>query len=365
MIKNVKHYLILCLTLIVLVSLVFTGCSSTAPDSKEEVKDNTEAAAGETKDSGEKTSYTIGFSNFSVGNSWRVQMEAEFKAEAEKFKSEGVIKDVIMTNSNGDISKQIADVKDLITKKVDAIIITASSPSALSPVVEEAMSKGIKVVSFDNYVETDNITAKVGIDEVEFGRKGGQFLADALSGKGNIIVLNGAAGTAVNEMRYNGAKEIFAKYPDIKILGEANADWDYAKGKAAVENFLSAYPQIDAVWSQGGAMTQAAIDAFIAAGRPLVPMSGEANNGMLKLWKANVDKGFDSIAPSSPTYLSASALDVAIDALQGKTIEKNVVLDVPVVTKDNLDDYVKPDLPDSYWNITKLSEEDVKTLFSK
>ena len=46
---------------------------------------------------------------------------------------------VILTNSNGDISKQIADVRDLITKNVDAIVITAASPSALAPVCEEAI----------------------------------------------------------------------------------------------------------------------------------------------------------------------------------------------------------------------------------
>ena len=70
----------------------------------------------------------------------------------------------------------------------------------------------------------------------------------------------------------------------IEVLGSANASWDYAQGKAAVESMLSAYPEIDGVWSQGGAMTQGAIDAFIAAGRDLVPMTSEGNNGALKAW---------------------------------------------------------------------------------
>ena len=49
---------------------------------------------------------------------------------------------------------------------------------------------------------------------------------------------------------------MFKQYPDIEILGSANASWDYAQGKAAMESMLSAYPEIDGVWSQGGAMTQ-------------------------------------------------------------------------------------------------------------
>lgn len=365
-----KKSLLVLLVVLIATALVFTGCSQKAPASEQpsEVKDSEEpsAEAEQPSDSEEASGgYVIGFSNFSVGNSWRVQMEAEFKAAADNLKTQGVISDYIMTDSNGDISKQVADVNDLITKGVDAIVITAASPSALSPVCEQAMAEGIVVVSFDNYVDTENITAKVGIDEMEFGRQGAQFIVDELDGKGKIVVLNGMAGTGTNQMRYDGAKEVFDKNPGIEIIGEANADWDYAKGKTAVEDFLSAYPEIDAVWSQGGAMTQAAVDAFVAAKRPLVPMAAEANNGMLKVWKQYADQGFKSIAPCCPTYVSASALEVAIKALNGETVEKTTYIDLPVITNDTLDDYVKPDLPDSYWNITKLSDDQVAELFSK
>jgi ribose transport system substrate-binding protein len=318
--------------------------------------------AGGGKQAG-KTGYVIGFSNFGVGNSWRVQMEAEFRAKAEELKTAGIIREYYMTDSNGDIPKQIADMRDLITKKCDAIIITAASPDALSPVCEQAMAAGIKVISFDNYVTTDKITAKVGIDEVEFGRCGAQWLADQLGGKGNIVVLNGIAGTGTDEMRNRGAKDVFRRYPDIKILGEAFAGWDYAEAKGAIEGFLSAHPQIDGVWSQGGAMTQAALDAFIAARRPLVPMSGEANNGLLKAWKENLNNRFDSIAPCSPTSMSADALNTAIDALDGKSIQLNTIIKLPVISSADLDKYVRMDLPDSFWNFTILTPAQINALY--
>ena len=278
--------------------------------------------------------YVIGFSNFGVGNSWRVQMEAEFKAKADELKAAGKIKEYYMTDSGGDFSKQIADVRDLITKKCNAIIITAASPDALSPVCEQAMAAGIKVISFDNYVTTDKITAKVGIDEVTFGSTGAQWLADKLGGKGNIVALNGIAGSSVDEMRRRGAMSVFTNYPNIKVLGSSYAGWDYAEAKRAMEGFLSAYPQIDGVWSQGGAMTQAALDAFKAAGRKLVPMSGEANNGLLKAWKNNLKNGFDSIAPCSPAFMSADALSTAIDALDGKPVQLNTIIKLPVITSE-------------------------------
>ena len=222
---------------------------------------------------------------------------------------------------------------------------------------------GIKVISFDNYVDTDNVTAKVGIDETAFGVAGAQWLVDTLGGQGNIIVLNGIAGSGVDEMRRSGAMSVFADYPDIKILGEAHAGWDYAQAKSAMESFLSAYPQIDGVWSQGGAMTQAALDAFLAAGRSLIPMSGEANNGLLMAWKENLDKGFDSIAPCSPTFMSASALETAIAALNGEPVELHTIIELPFIVSDNLDGYVRMDLPDSFWNFTILTPEQVDALY--
>ena len=348
--KRLKFITTLCMAvLLALVSMVgLVGCGG---------------GGGDSDNDGSDSGYIIGFSNFGVGNSWRVQMEAEFRARADQLVSEGVIQEYFMTDSNGSVDQQIADMHDLIAKGCDAIIITAASPDELSPVCEEAMAAGIVVISFDNYVTTDDVTAKVGIDEVEFGRVGAQWLADQLGGEGSIIVLNGIEGAGVDAMRNEGAMSVFARYPDIEILGQVHAGWDYNQAKPAVETFLAEHEQIDGVWSQGGAMTQAALDAFIAAGRPLVPMSGEANNGLLKAWKLNLDNGFDSIAPCSPTSMSADALDTAIRALDGKIVNLHTVITLPVITSDTLDDYVRMDLPDDFWNITILTSEQIDALY--
>lgn len=317
----------------------------------------------ETEKNEKKGGYVVALCNYSIGNSWRDQMEQEFVAEAEKLKEEGTVSEYYITNSNEDINKQISDMQDLITKKVDAIVITAASPTALAPVVEEATDAGIKVVSFDNVVETDMQVATVGIDEKEFGRISAEWLAEKLNGKGKIVVLNGVAGTATDSLRWGGAEEVFKNYPEIEVLGSANASWDYAQGKAAMESMLSAYPEIDGVWSQGGAMTQGAIDAFLAAGRELVPMTSEGNNGALRAWIENRDQGLSCIAPSNPTYTSAEALRTVIKALNGEGVPNNVVMDIETVTEENVDNYYRSDMPDSYWVLTELDDSALEKLY--
>ncbi len=344
--KHVKRVMAFALMVCIVVALCACG---TAPETGEQPEN----------DGG----WGVGFCNYTGSNSWQTQMEAEFKYAAENLVEEGVLSEYYVTNADGDANKQISDFKDLMTKGCDAIIITAASASALSPVCEEATEEGIVVVSFDSLVETDEIAGKVSCNDVEFGEIGAQFIADSIGGKGKIMMLDGIAGSTCSEGRTEGAMNVFEQYPDIEIVSQVNADWDYAKAKVAVEGLLSSGTKVDAIWSQGGAMTQAAVDAFNEAGEPLVPMSGEGSNGFLKVWKENLDKGFSSVCPGYPTYISEVALQQAIRALNGEEIEALYMLPTSSIGDDDIDDYYDPDLPESYWVDTHLPDDQIKEIF--
>ncbi len=306
--------------------------------------------------------YVVGLSNSFSGNSWRAQMVAEFKSEAEKLKADGTLKDYIVADATGSTASQIQQIQNMIAQKVDAIIIDANSPTALNPVIQTAHRAGILVFAFDNIVDSPYAYTFT-IDQTAFGRLGGEWLVKKLNGKGNILVLNGLQGAPDNASRWNGAKGVFDKNPGIKVLSAVNADWDQAKAQQAVANLLPSFPHIDGVWSQGGAMTLGAVYAFQAAGRPLVPMSGEANNGLLKVWKKELSNGFDSIAPACPSTMGAMALDSAVKVLGGEKMQKATLLTPPVITSDTLDQFVRPDLSDALWLPTILSPEQLQALF--
>jgi ribose transport system substrate-binding protein len=310
--------------------------------------------------------FVIGLSNFSLGNSWRVQMVEEARYAASQYPD--LVKELVVTEAEDDISKQISDIEDLIVKKVDAILITAASPQALIPVVNKAMAAGIVVVDFDNLVYTDNVTAHVIVDQKEFGRVQGDWLVETIGGEGKIIAFNGMEGTAISAERFEGAKNVFDQYPGIEIVQEVYADWDYAKAKRSMETLLIAYPEIDGIWSQGGAMSEAVVEAYLERGKEPPPVTGEDGNGFLKLW-AELREGdypdFDSIATSMPTWCSVEALEVALKALTGQPFEKETYIPIPTITSENLLEYVKPDLPSSYWCNSKLPEDIVKKMFER
>lgn len=309
-----------------------------------------------------KGPYTVGLSNSFSGNSWRAQMVAEFKAAAEKMKADGKLKDYIIADATGNTASQIQQIQNMIDKKVNAIVLDANSDSALNPIIEKAHKKGILVVSFDNAV-TSPYAIIVNTDQTEFGRVMADWLVKKLNGEGNILVLNGLAGSPVSNGRWAPTEALFSKYPKIKVVANVNANWDQAAAQQAVASLLPSIPKIDGVWSQGGAMTLGAIYAFQAANRNLVPMTGEGNNGFLKAWLANKNKGFDSIAPSHPPILSVDALNIAITALNGQKVPKDNIGPPLVITSEDLNKFVRPDMPDSMWLPCNLGQSDLERLF--
>lgn len=344
---------ILAVTLAATMTLGLVACGSTEDSSSAPETGGTTAEATET---GGKIK--VGYDIYYLGNSWSVQLYQEFKYNAENTFADQV--DVTYVESEGDISKQIANLEDLIAQEVDVIITTPNDTTALNATLQEAMDAGIKVILLAATIDGDCYDSLITVDEVEFGRVGAEWLVEQLGGEGKIVCLNGISGLSTSEQRYSGAKEVFDANPGIEVLAVEDAGWDYATGKTVMSDLLAAYPEIDGVWSQGGAMTLGAIEAFQAANREIVPMTGEDNNGLMKAW---AELGTEGIGCAKPTWLSRVALETAVKMMNGETVEKDQIYPVQTITTDEIDQYVHPDLSDDVWCGTELPEDVLKEIF--
>ncbi len=305
--------------------------------------------------------YVVGLSNVSPSNAFKVAMVEEFKAACEE--RGDLVKAFYVTDAGGQVAKQIADIEDLIAKGVDLLLVTATSPTAISPVVEKAVEKGIVVVTFDNLVETDKVTVRVEANEAGIGVQNMEWLAKKLGGKGSIVMLGGIKGTSSAQLRWDGALEVLKKYPDIKVVGEAWVNWAFDKGKAAMESFLAANPKIDGVWTDGGGSAQGALTALVEADR-IVPVVGTASNGFAKLWsQLKKEKGYESFTATNPPYCSVTALDFGLDVLQGKPVARHIKTELAIMDNANLDQKVRPEFSDMFWVDTKLSDAKNKELW--
>lgn len=285
--------------------------------------------------------YTIGLSNGWVGSEWRTQMIDEASAAAAAWKDRGVDVEVVVQSSDVDVQGQIAAVRNFINQGVDAIIINPNSPTAFDPIFAEAAAKGILVISTDAEVSSKD-AVYVGIDQKAWAMQSAEWLAKALGGKGNIVAINGVSGHPANQMRVEGYQEVFAKYPDIKILNEANANWDQAQGQQTMQTLLATYPDLNGVWVQDG-MAAGAWRAIEASGRTDIAATGEIRGDFLTQWK---EKGYNSGASVNPPGVMASALNVAVLKLQGGEFKDGIMggvygnaiyIPIPFIDNSNLD----------------------------
>lgn len=303
----------------------------------------------------------IGFSNGFSGNTWRTEtlasMKQEAAANADKY-------DLIVVDGQGDISKQVNDINDLIAQNVDAILCIPNSGTAVVPSLRKATRAGIVTVPFNLPVDGDAWTAYLGTDPEKKGAALGKALSDNLGGKGKIVALGGLPGNSYTAAAWKGAKSQLAS--GIEVLAFKDASWEEDKAKVVMADLIAAYPEIDGIWADGGQDALGALKALMAANRPLVPVTGDDYNGLLKLYDAQKDKSpkFKISCISEPNWEGVLALRTAVKLLTGTDMPKQQIIDPIVIDGSNYAKFMKPGLPDGVFVDTLLTDDQLKKLFS-
>jgi ribose transport system substrate-binding protein len=284
-----------------------------------------------------KAPYRIGWANIYSVPTWMKQTEGTITDEVAALKKEGLVKDLMITDAQGNAQTQIQQIQSMIDANLDAIIVEAGSSTALDRVVSDACAKGIAVVNFDSLVDTNNLTAKINTDSLEWGKRAAEWMVGQLKGKGKIIIMNGPAGVSVSDDRRKGAQPVLDANKGLEVITETNTEYNVAPAQEAMTSLLFANPQIDGILSLGGALSAGSILAFDRQGREQVPTSGENARQFLELWKQKSLKGW---ATMQPNWLGALSVYAAVQALQGKTIPAVVKVPLPVIDDSNIDTYL-------------------------
>lgn len=283
-----------------------------------------------------------------IGNDWQGEAANMVKAMAASKEMADKI-DLRVQVSGPNAQKQIQQINAMVQAGAKAIVVYPISPTALNAAVKNACSKGVVVIAYDAAI-SEPCAHNVTIDQAEAGRVTAEWLAKKLNGKGNIVAITGVPGTSVDTERTKAAKDVFAKYPGIKIVNEAVGLWSQAVARTELSKILATrkWDEIDGLWMQVGCYTANAMQ--IEAGATpdkLKPCAGEGSNGgriqMLpvgtEVEEANgtyKPMGAPRISYASPPYSGALALKLAVDKLDGKEIPQLTTLPLPLVTNETI-----------------------------
>jgi ribose transport system substrate-binding protein len=289
--------------------------------------------------------WVIGYNNSFSGNSWRAAALASLQKNVDAYKKLGLVKDLVITDSNGDTPTQIQQMRSMIQKGVDVIISIPGSPTAMNAVIDEAYAAGIPVITLAAPVTTANA-----INEDTNGYLIGKTMAlglvQLLNAKGSILTVEGIPGTSGSSLIEAGGQAVFKNCPDIKVVSDLVGQWSESAAQTAVLQQLSTNPaKIDGVWQQGS-MFMGVVKALEQAGRPIVPVTvGNPNQNSLAYWNENAAKGFKTVGSSNaPAAGMDLAFRVAMRVMMGQGLKvSNVVVHPPLITADTLSQWWKPD----------------------
>lgn len=287
------------------------------------------------EDAKNEAKYTIGFSQSTVKEPWRVVFNERLKAAAD---ANPDVK-LIILDADDRTEEQVAQMRTFIRQKVDAILISPKEAPGLTGPVEEATKAGIPVVVLDRDVETDQYAAFVGGDNYQIGQAAGKVAVDLLGGPGKakgVIyeIAGGLASTPAHERR-DGFHDVVEKEPGLKIIGGLDADWKKDKAQIIMQDALKSHPDIDLVYAHNDPMAHgaylAAKQAGVADKMMFIGIDGLEDEG--QRWVRSGELTATLLYPTP----GEKGLEVALDILEGRPVKKRYVLPTRVFTKDNID----------------------------
>lgn len=319
---------------------LLTACTSNEPKKTESAANSAPA------DDKPGKAVTIGFAGPQADHGWLNAINVNAKSRAETYS------DVTLeiTEGSNDTAAQIGQVKTLINKKVDVLVVLPADGKALTQVGLEAMKAGIPVVNLDRiFASPQAYRCWVGGDNYGMGLNAGHYIGEQLKDKANakVVELAGIDNLELTKQRSQGFADALKNYSNIKLVARQAADFTVESGQAKMAQLLQAQKQFDALWNHDDDQGVGALRAIEQAGRDEFIMVGGAGA------KSAMDaiKADDSVIKATVLYpptMAASAIDLARALGQGKGVGGLSEMEIPtsltlysaVVTKDNIDQYL-------------------------
>jgi ABC-type sugar transport system substrate-binding protein len=162
--------------------------------------------------------------------------------------------DLDLQNGNGDLATEVAVIQQFIAQGKDAIIVTPSDVEGIVPAILQANEAGIPVFAANNRIgEAADVVSFIGANDVEFGRRQGEMLVNAVGEEAKVGLILGALGTSAQLLREQGLTEFLADYPGVEIIEKQTANWDGAAALALTQDWMSKYGEgeLAAIVDQG------------------------------------------------------------------------------------------------------------------
>ena len=341
--KSRKRFTTVLVAGIATISLAACTSNDSGDNDDDDSTGGTSAApAGSNEEAGDKV--VIGFSAPAADHGWMGSITESAKTEAAKYDDI----ELRVAEGTNDVAVQISQVETFINDGVDAIVLLPFDGAAMTPIALEAMEAGIVVINVDREFDDPN-AARVTVlgDNYGMGVSAGQFVCDNLEGEDAVVAeIAGIDSLPLTQDRSRGFEDALSECGQ-NVDNRVAAEFTVESGEEQAANLLQAAPQIDFLWNHDDDQGVGVLAAIENAGRDEFIMIGGAGS---KNAMEAIQSG-DSVLKATVIYPSTQAADgikLARLVVQGKSmsdlveveVPRTVQLYAPVVTADNVDQYI-------------------------
>ena len=258
------------------------------------------------------------------------------KGAREKAKELGVDLVVLAPPQESDITSQIAQIEDQMTKGVDGIALAPTDPDALAPIVDEALAEGTKVVFVDTNGKNKGVTF-IGTNNEMGAKLAADYICKNVPKGSDVAILQGIIVQSTGRFRADGSHKGLTEC-GLNIVAEQPGDWDRAKGQAVMENILVGNPNIKAVFASNDNMALGAAESLKQA--------GVLDKVLLVGFDANPDAAVSILAgemsasvAQNPYNMGALSVENLMKLIKGEKLAPVIDTGTVLVTKENAANY--------------------------
>lgn len=289
--------------------------------------------------------YTIGVSIPAATHGWTGGVN--YHAEEAKKRLEALYPDIEITISTaGTAGEQANDLEDLVSlRNIDALVVLPFESGPLTDPVRRVKESGVFVTVVDRGLTEEGIQdLYVAGNNHELGRVSGEYIRERLDDQGDIVVLRGIP-TVIDDERVQGFQEAI-EGSEVNILDMQHANWNRDDGFEVMQDYLSRFDNIDAVWAQDDDIALGVIEAVRQADRE-DEMFIVGGAGMKDIIKRVMDG--DELVPVDVLYppaMIATAMDLTVQHfVSNGPVLGEYILGSPLITQENAEQYYFPDSP--------------------
>jgi ribose transport system substrate-binding protein len=302
-------------------ALTFAGCSSSGGSDK--------TAGGNSSSSGKVKTFAV----------VQILNDPFFTAAFNGAKEEGDKRGVKVTltgPAQNDTAQQVASVQSLVAKQIDGIILSPGDATALEAPVQQADAAKIPTVLYNSTLANPNLgISTVVSDNFAGAEAGGEYMCQKVGDNGKVAIVEAVTGIPVLKQRWDGFKQgLKAHCPNAQVVAELLTNNEIDKGAAEVASLFSKHPDITGIYADDGNNSTALVQGLEQAKpkkRPTVLAFDFSKAQADLLQKGSID----ALIAQKPKAMGAKSVDLLLDHLAGKPVEKNVNVGFVLVTPDN------------------------------